>query len=161
MRSRPNLTYHSPALVWRNWENFDKFSITIAEFHTHTLSRDLYQYTKHGYDGISSDSKEMLTNSQREQTTIRGTIPEYNFPTVKVRWHSKINDVFYAEWYLHHTVRRDGSVGTATRYGLDDPGSNPGGGEIFRTRPDRLRAPSSLLHNWYRAGAWHWTPTHT
>ena len=28
------------------------------------------------------------------------------------------------------------SVGIATRYGLDGPGSNPGGGEIFRTRPD-------------------------
>ena len=29
------------------------------------------------------------------------------------------------------------SVGIATRYVLDDPGSNFGGGEIFRTRPDR------------------------
>jgi hypothetical protein len=29
------------------------------------------------------------------------------------------------------------SVGIATDYGLDGPGSNPGGGEIFRTRPDR------------------------
>jgi hypothetical protein len=25
-------------------------------------------------------------------------------------------------------------------YGLDGPGSNPGGGEIFRTRPDRPAA---------------------
>jgi hypothetical protein len=29
-------------------------------------------------------------------------------------------------------------------------GSNPGGGEIFRTRPDRLRNPPSLLYNGYR-----------
>ena len=29
------------------------------------------------------------------------------------------------------------SVGTANRYGLDVPGSSPGGGVIFRTRPDR------------------------
>ena len=29
--------------------------------------------------------------------------------------------------------------------------SNPGGGEIFRTRPYRPRDPSSLLHNGYRA----------
>jgi hypothetical protein len=29
---------------------------------------------------------------------------------------------------------RDSSVGIATRYGLDGLGSNPGGGEIFRTR---------------------------
>jgi hypothetical protein len=35
-------------------------------------------------------------------------------------------------------VGRDSSVGTATGYGLDGPGSNPGGGEIFRTCPDRL-----------------------
>jgi hypothetical protein len=28
------------------------------------------------------------------------------------------------------------SIGTATGYGLDGPGSNPGGGEIFHTRPD-------------------------
>jgi hypothetical protein len=35
-------------------------------------------------------------------------------------------------------------------YGLDGPGSNPGGGEIFRTCADRVRAPSSLLYNGYR-----------
>jgi len=29
-------------------------------------------------------------------------------------------------------VRAGSSVGTATRYGLDGPGSNPGGDEIFR-----------------------------
>jgi len=29
-------------------------------------------------------------------------------------------------------------------------GSNPGGGEIFRTRPDRPRVPPSLLYNGYR-----------
>ena len=40
-------------------------------------------------------------------------------------------------------------------------GSNPGGGEIFRTRPDRPWCPPSLLYNGYRvfpggkaAGAW-------
>ena len=40
-------------------------------------------------------------------------------------------------------------------------GSNPGGGEIFRTRPDRPSGPPSLLYNGYRvspggkaAGAW-------
>jgi len=29
-------------------------------------------------------------------------------------------------------------------------GSNPGGGEIFRTRPDRPWGPPSLLYNGYR-----------
>jgi hypothetical protein len=40
-------------------------------------------------------------------------------------------------------------------------GSNPGGGEIFRTRPDRPWGPPNLLYNGYRvfpggkaAGAW-------
>ena len=33
------------------------------------------------------------------------------------------------------TVGRDSSVSLATRYGLDGPGSNLGGGEIFRIRP--------------------------
>jgi hypothetical protein len=48
-----------------------------------------------------------------------------------------------------------------TRYGLDTPGSNPGGGEIFRTHPDRRWGPHSLIYNGYRvfpggkaAGAW-------
>ena len=39
-------------------------------------------------------------------------------------------------------------VGTATRYGLDGPGIEyrEGGGEIFRTRPDRTWGPPSLLY---------------
>ena len=46
-------------------------------------------------------------------------------------------------------------------------GSNTGGGEIFRTSPDRLWGPLNLLYNGYRvfpggkaAGAWRWPPTH-
>jgi len=35
-------------------------------------------------------------------------------------------------------VGRDSSVGIATRYWLDAPGSNLGDSDIFRTRPDRL-----------------------
>ena len=45
-------------------------------------------------------------------------------------------------------------------------GSNPGGGEIFRTRPDWPWGLPSLLYNGYRvcpggrvAGAWCWPPT--
>jgi hypothetical protein len=41
------------------------------------------------------------------------------------------------------------SVGTATM-GWAVWGSNPGGGEIFRTRPDRPWSPSSLLYIEYR-----------
>ena len=41
-------------------------------------------------------------------------------------------------------------VGIATDYGLDGPGSNRGGDEIFRTYPDRPWGPPSLLKNGYR-----------
>jgi hypothetical protein len=58
------------------------------------------------------------------------------------------------------------SVGIVTGYGLESPGSNSGGGEIFRTGPDRPWGPPSLLYNGYRvfpggkaAGAWCWPPT--
>jgi len=43
----------------------------------------------------------------------------------------------------------DSSVCIATGYGLDDPGSNPGGDEIFCTCPDRPWGPPSLLYNGY------------
>jgi hypothetical protein len=42
---------------------------------------------------------------------------------------------------------RDRSVGIAARYGLDGPRSNPGGGEIFRTRLDGPWGPPSLLYD--------------
>jgi hypothetical protein len=45
---------------------------------------------------------------------------------------------------------RDSSVGIATRYGLEGPGIESQWGEIFRTYPDRLRVPPSLLYNGYR-----------
>jgi len=45
-------------------------------------------------------------------------------------------------------------------------GIDPGGGEIFSTRPDPPWVPPSLLYNGYRvfpegkaAGAWRWPPT--
>jgi len=41
---------------------------------------------------------------------------------------------------------RDSSVGIATCYRLGGPGSNPGVGEIFRTRPNRPCGPPSLLY---------------
>ena len=42
------------------------------------------------------------------------------------------------------------SVGIATDYGLDDPGSNPGGDEIFRDRPDRPWGPPRFPYSGYR-----------
>jgi hypothetical protein len=37
--------------------------------------------------------------------------------------------------------RVDSAVGIAPGYGLDGPGSNPGGGEIFRTGPGPTQPP--------------------
>jgi len=62
---------------------------------------------------------------------------------------------------------RGSSVGIVTT-GWTVRESNPGGGEIFRTRPDRPWGPPSLLYNRYRvfpggkaAWAWRcWPPTH-
>ena len=45
---------------------------------------------------------------------------------------------------------RDISVGIATAYGLDGPGIESLGGEIFRTHLDRPWGPPSFLHNGYR-----------
>ena len=39
---------------------------------------------------------------------------------------------------------RDSAVDVATRFGLEVRGSNPGGGEIVPTRPDRPWGPPSL-----------------
>jgi hypothetical protein len=47
------------------------------------------------------------------------------------------------------TGSRDSVVGIATRYGLEGPGIESRLGEIFRTYPDRLRGPPSLLYNGY------------
>jgi hypothetical protein len=48
-------------------------------------------------------------------------------------------------------LRSRGSVvGIATRYGLEGSGIESRWGEIFRTYPDRLRDPPSLLYNGYR-----------
>ena len=52
--------------------------------------------------------------------------------------------------YRLYSVGRDISVGIATRYGLDGPGIEHLGGEIFRTRPDRPWGPPSPLYNGYR-----------
>ena len=41
---------------------------------------------------------------------------------------------------------RGSSVGIAIRYGLEGPGSNPGGDEILGTLPNRTWGPPSLLH---------------
>jgi hypothetical protein len=67
-------------------------------------------------------------------------------------WNNKLLTVFYFMYVLLTVCGPGSSVGIATGYGLDGPGieSRWGGGEIFRTRPDRPRGPPSLLYNEYR-----------
>jgi hypothetical protein len=55
--------------------------------------------------------------------------------------HSLLRDVNEFMSILTMFVGRDNSVGIATRYGLDGPESNPGGGEILRALPDRPWGP--------------------
>jgi hypothetical protein len=43
-----------------------------------------------------------------------------------------------------------GEICLEPRYGLEGPGIKSRWGEIFRTYPDRLRGPPSLLYNGYR-----------
>jgi hypothetical protein len=48
------------------------------------------------------------------------------------------------------SVGRDSVVGIATGMAWMVRGTNPDGGEIFRTRPDQPWGPPSLLRNGYR-----------
>ena len=47
-------------------------------------------------------------------------------------------------------IWRGSSVGIVTRYVLDGPGSNPGGGEIFRIHTHGLWSSPSLVYNGHR-----------
>jgi len=47
-----------------------------------------------------------------------------------------------------------GGPGSVVGIGWTFRGSNPGGGEIFRTCPDRPWGPPSLLYNGYRVFPW-------
>ena len=58
-------------------------------------------------------------------------------------WHSTL---FHVRWCSPTRV----SWNTGRPLGQKDSGSNPGGGEIFRTCPDRPCGPPSLLYNGYR-----------
>ena len=49
----------------------------------------------------------------------------------------------------HFLKDRDHSVGITTSYGLDGPGIESQCGEIFRTLPDPLWGPTSVLYNGY------------
>jgi len=60
-----------------------------------------------------------------------------------------MDDFIYLFIYLLIYLRFS-TVDIVKRYGLDGPELNPGGGEIFRTRPDWHWGPPSSLFNGYR-----------
>jgi hypothetical protein len=67
------------------------------------------------------------------------------------RWSNSRRRVTEIRGYLSEVAQTSGSaIGIATRYGMDGPSSNPGGGKIYRFRRDRLWGPPSLVYNGYR-----------
>jgi len=86
----------------------------------------------------------------------------YNRPVGPHRPSAKCGE---REKSLAQCAGRDSSVGIATGYGMHGPRIESRW-MIFRTPPDRLWGPPSLLHNGYRvfpegkaAGAWRFPPT--
>jgi hypothetical protein len=63
-------------------------------------------------------------------------------------------DSYYGTEYLisvrYHIWSRDSVINIATRYGLEGPGIESRWAETFRTYPDRLRDPPTLLYKGYR-----------
>jgi hypothetical protein len=86
-------------------------------------------------------------------------------PYIQTQSHCiSVLETYFLILYYVRTAIAQSVWGMAT--GWTVRGSNPGGGEIFRTRPDWFWGPPSLLYNGYRvfpggkaAGAWRWPPT--
>jgi len=80
-----------------------------------------------------------------------------------------LTDAFCSLLHEHYTQRTTHNKAHTSSFnvtGWTARGSNPGGSEIFRTRPDRPWGPPNLLYNGYRvfpgvkaAGAWCISPT--
>jgi hypothetical protein len=65
-------------------------------------------------------------------------------------WYRLQVSLCYILLYYRYYRSRGSSVGIATRYGLEGPEIESLWDEIFRTYPDRLRGPPSLLYSGYR-----------
>jgi len=115
-----------------------------------------------GYDirlGWDLCSSEILRSAYWRLSTFRGNLW---VPSSRVNQSKK--KYFRWQWNLRWAGTAQSVQRPAT--GLAVRGSNPDGGEIFRTRPDRPWGPPSLLYNGYRvfpggkaAGPWRWPAT--
>jgi hypothetical protein len=63
-------------------------------------------------------------------------------------FHLLQKEMYY--WITTNITGSGSSVGLATGYGLDGPGIEAGGGEIFHTCPDRPWGLPSRLYNGYQ-----------
>jgi len=83
---------------------------------------------------------------------VRGAATCFSFPqTSSGSYYMCFAKVISIDNQLKYIVCGPGSVvSIATGYGLDGPGIEFSGGEIFRTCPDRPWGPPSLLYNGYR-----------
>jgi hypothetical protein len=80
-------------------------------------------------EGQSTNRKERLVcDSKKETATV-----------ILLQARSQHHNLKNSAWYL--LIFRDSVVSTATRYGLDGPGTNPDEGEFLRARPDGPRGP--------------------
>jgi uncharacterized membrane protein len=64
-------------------------------------------------------------------------------------FYDEVNSIGISSSHTLRLMGRDTAVGMATRYELDAPASNAGGGEIFRTHRGRPWGPPNLLYEWH------------
>ena len=114
-------------------------SVANVQFALHFQSHKLFTIIPY-----KTDSKNFTSCRELQWKT------EENF-TSKLQKQCPLNIHIYIILYIYIYIYRwsGSSVFIATDYGLGDPGSNPGGDEIF-PRPDRPWRPPSLQYNLYR-----------
>jgi len=102
----------------------------------------------------SSPSKQNTRHaSTHARTNTHAHTPSQAF-SLNICYHLSVSDFLHFGYRFNNASewRRAGTAQSVQRLatGWTVRGSNPGGGEIFRTRPDRLWGPPSLLYNGYR-----------
>jgi hypothetical protein len=118
---------------------------------SHTKTQVGFLWTSDQPDTETTTWQHTTLSTDKHPCPMRNSNPQFQLasdhrPTHYTAWplgpaHNLLNT------YIDRS--RDTIVGIATRYGLEGPGIESQWGEIFRTYPDRLRGPPSLLYNGY------------